>query len=330
MKKRMGIFWAMVILIGIPFAANAAESSEADERAVKSYGTIVYEDKNGSVRFYAEDIILLQEKLASIPEEIFDPVLYSHTHVWEYIDVTDRSHIKHCDICGSRYDLINEHSEAAVKACTITLNGHDYPGYEKACECGYTWQTENGHSLIYTSKDENYHSQSCALDGTSYCMGIEKVDLPHNITLYPTDQTHHQKRCSECGYQGDIEECIFDLEEQTTDIQETDSISERAGETATEVRKYCVCGNYITEPKTDVTVSGEEALPQIETGADEELQELQTESEATEEKTEISNIKPQIPEITVSVSGNDCKAENKIQDKIDETIVIEQEGENNL
>lgn len=86
MKKRIGILLVMAIFMGIPFvAAKAAESepSGTDEKSIKSYGTIVYEDANGSVKICAEDIVLLQEKLSSIPEEIFDPALYSNTHVLE-------------------------------------------------------------------------------------------------------------------------------------------------------------------------------------------------------------------------------------------------------
>lgn len=317
MKKRIGIFWAMVILIGIPFAAKAAESSGTDEETVKSYGTIVYEDQNGSVRIYAEDIALLQEKLASVPEEIFDPVLYSHTHVWEYKDITEQSHTKHCAICGSRYDLTNAHSEASEKACTITYGGRDYPGYEKTCECGYTWKTENGHSLVCTPKDENYHTQSCALAGTSYCEGMEKADVPHTIMLYPTDQTHHQTRCSECGYQGDIKECVFEFEEQTTETDKPNSISEMAGEAVKEIRKYCACGNYITESVMNLITT--EPVQETE-------EQPKAEAEAVEEKPEASDMEPQISEITGSVSENDCMG-SETQDRTDEAGMIEREGE---
>lgn len=316
MKKRVGILAAMAILMGIPFAAKAAEVLEDDGNAVKSYGTIVYEDKNGSVKIYAEDIALLQEKLASVPEEIFDPVLYSHTHVWEYKDITEQSHTKHCAICGSRYDLTNAHSEASEKACTITYGGHDYPGYEKTCECGYTWKTENGHSLVCTPKDENYHTQSCALAGTSYCEGMEKADVPHMSMLHPTDQTHHQERCSECGYQGDIEECVF----------EYDLPQELAyAEAETEERKYCICGNYTTESKTEITdsaatVTESDVLQQMEEKTEEAGP---SETEETEPKPEASNVKPEIP--TPSVSEN--ALENREQDKTDKDMM---EGENGL
>ncbi len=86
MQKRIGILCAMVILIGIPLAAKASEASDA---AIKSYGSFVYDGADGSVRFYSEDLALLQEKLSSVPDEIFDPALYSP---WESVDVTEQSH----------------------------------------------------------------------------------------------------------------------------------------------------------------------------------------------------------------------------------------------
>ncbi len=86
MKKRIGILCAMVIMIGIPLAVKA---SEASDDSIKSYGSFFYEGADGSVRFYSEDLALLQEKLSSVPDEIFDPALYSP---WESVDVTEQSH----------------------------------------------------------------------------------------------------------------------------------------------------------------------------------------------------------------------------------------------
>ncbi len=86
MKKRIGILCAMVIMIGIPLAVKA---SEASDESIKSYGSFFYEGADGSVRFYSEDLALLQEKLSSVPDEIFDPALYSP---WESVEVTEQSH----------------------------------------------------------------------------------------------------------------------------------------------------------------------------------------------------------------------------------------------
>lgn len=314
MKKRIGILCAMAILTGIPVVAKAAAGDyEADDTGIKSYGSIIYEDKNGSVKIYAEDIELLQEKLASIPDEIFDPVLYSHSHVWEYRDVTDQSHTKHCDICGSKYDVTNMHSEVSAKDCTITYGGYEYPGSEKTCECGYTWTEELAHTKVYTQKDGTYHIQSCALDGTPFCTGLEEADLPHMITLVPTDGTHHQQKCFDCGYQGNIEECVFEF-----DLPEE---LEKAYAVEAEGRKYCVCGNYTTD-KIDpaVTVTEPDMLPQMKVEAETE-ETASSEIEETEEKMEVSVSETPMP----SVSGNDLEIET--QNRTDEDMMMKKEGE---
>lgn len=333
MKKRTGILFAMAILIGIPFVAKAASGdSEADDNSIKSHGSIIYEDQNGSVKIYAEDIELLQEKLASIPDEIFDPVLYSHAHVWEYRDVTNQSHTKHCAICGSKYDVTNEHSEARAKDCIITASGgREYPGYEKTCECGYAWVEESSHTIVCTPKDGTYHTQSCALEGTPYCKGMEAVDLIHMITLLPTDQTHHQKNCFECGYQGDIEECIFEIEEDEEESaggeEPIPSLDEPDG-TDTEVKKYCACGNYIIESKTE-QVKEEEARTfsvsenDLQTDVTDLLETTEPETETEEEQ-----IKEPETDISFTISGNTL--ETKIQGSMDEKTMMEEEGEKNL
>lgn len=320
MKKRTGILFAMVILIGIPFAAKASETSGPDDRVIRSHGTIIYEDDNGSVRIYAEDIALLQEKLASIPDEIFDPILYSHTHVWEYIDITEESHTRHCSICGSKYDVVDMHNEVAANPCNISFDGQEYPGYEKVCECGYKWKEEILHTLVYTQKDEACHTVSCALDGTAYCEGMETSDEPHEVTLEPTDGLHHQKVCAACGYTGDIEECIFEIELEEDDVEGGMS----APTVEKNVRKYCECGNYITEPKADAS--------NLDTGgvetSDTEMNingKQQSESEKREEETEIpAPIEP--PKI--SVSGNSI--ENEEPDMKSTEVIIKKEGDANL
>ncbi len=75
------IIMAVFLFISIPCSCYAyANSVVVPEINIRSYGNIVYEDENGSVKIYAEDIAFLQEKLSSIPEEIFDPAVYSHVY----------------------------------------------------------------------------------------------------------------------------------------------------------------------------------------------------------------------------------------------------------
>lgn len=242
MKKKTGILFAMVILIGIPLAVKASEGSEFDDKTTKSYGSVVYKDDDEPVRICAGDIALLQEKLASIPGEIFDPALYSHTHVWEYADITELGHTKRCKICGSQYGVVNPHIETEAGNSVISFNGQEYQVYEKVCECGYKWEEEMHHNLVYTPKDETHHTVSCALNGTPYCTGMETEEVLHGMILRSTDDAHHEKVCGVCGYQGGIEACVFELEEEGAEAG--------TGETE-KTRKYCVCGNYITEFQTD-------------------------------------------------------------------------------
>lgn len=296
MKKRTGILLAMAIFMGIPFVVKASEVSGFDD-TLKSYGSIFYEDATGSVKIYAEDIALLQEKLDSIPDEIFDPILYSHNHVWEYINITDQSHTEHCNGCGSKYDLTNPHIVVETETCTISFHGQEFPGYEMSCECGYKWKEEMDHIPIYTPKDETYHTISCALGGMSYCKGMESSDMEHGMVPQPTDATHHQNVCGVCEYKGDVEECVFDI----LDID--DAVGDNLEE-----RKYCECGNFIIESQAGVTDSIMTGLKTADT--EDETEEEQSEFEEdgkTKKKLPLSDLN-ELP--AISVSGNDC-TENK-------------------
>lgn len=320
MKNKIGVLSAIGILIGIPLAVKAAEIPEPDDTDLKSYGSIVYEDPNGSVKIYADDIVLLQEKLASVPDEIFDPILYSHTHVWEYINITDQSHTKHCDGCGEKYDLVNQHSAMETEECTIFSDGKEYPGYEMVCECGYRWKAEADHSLIYIPQNGTYHTLSCALDGTDYCSGTDSEDILHEIALQPADDTHHQNVCEICGYKGDIEVCVFD-------IPDADSLME--GGNMAEIRKYCECGNSITEPKEEV--SGLNMTEPAATDAEAKNEGEQYGSEAvgeTEEKTVTSDLDG-LPEISVSGNSIDSKTLNTAE-SAEKGNKDDGEGENSL
>lgn len=73
-RKNICLLIACILFAGIPCVTKAAPQNQTKE--IKSTGNIFYESSTGSVRLYAEDIMLLKEKLASIPEEIFDPIYY--------------------------------------------------------------------------------------------------------------------------------------------------------------------------------------------------------------------------------------------------------------
>lgn len=247
-RRNICLLLACIFFIGIPGIARAA----AADTGIKSKGNIIYESSAGSVKLYAEDIALLQEKISSIPEEIFDPYLYSHSHQWEYLDVTKETHKKHCSACGSAYDVINPHTAALKKECNITYDGKEYSGYENACVCGYRWAEEMGHTIVYNPKDERCHTITCELAGTQYCIGKELQEEAHGFNLYPIDQNHHQNVCDTCDYKEEQEECTFDEE----------IIMEDTGEK----RKYCICGNYSIIPDPGEVTEPENPDPEIEEG----------------------------------------------------------------
>ncbi len=47
-------------------------------RALASRGNLLYQDSGERVGIFAADFSLLREKLASVPEEIFDPAAYGN------------------------------------------------------------------------------------------------------------------------------------------------------------------------------------------------------------------------------------------------------------
>ena len=151
MRKKIGVLIAILIFTGIPLAVKA--TSENGNPNIKSYGSIIYKDSSGSVELYAEDIAFLQEKLASVPDEIFDPVLYSHVHEWEYINVNKNTHTRHCAVCGSLHvrtasPVDETHHQSVCNFCLIEEIQEcvfDYDSFEdsenptqiiKYCECG--------------------------------------------------------------------------------------------------------------------------------------------------------------------------------------------------
>ena len=268
MRRKAALLLAAVLLIGLPLLTKASEERNS---SIKSSGNIIYKSSDGSVELYAEDIALLQERLASVPDEIFSPVLYSHSHSWEYFDITSKSHTKHCAECG---DVIEKHKASIVSSCTISYGEKEYLGYKKSCKCGYEWEEEQFHNIVYESKNDSSHTLSCALSGTLFCSGMDSLEeehsmmsfamdqsyhmescagcgftnfikKEHSMIYYATDESHHMESCAECDLEGEEQECSFD-EEVTEEDQE-------------ETRKYCKCGNYITESSSD----GSEPIPEV-------------------------------------------------------------------
>lgn len=224
----------VLLFLSIPCYAHA-NLVKVPEINIRSNGNIVYKDENGSVKIYTEDIALLQEQLSSIPEDIFEPALYSRTHDWEYIDVNEISHMRQCNVCGTK--ITNAHKAVNQEECSFTYNNKTYDGYSFTCKCGYIWQKEKDHNYVYISFDEENHTAACALDGTKYCGGLTEYEEEHVLSAAPiTDETHNVT-CSSCLYK----------KEETCDFTEyfQDEITK-------EERLICECGNYIViEKKPD-------------------------------------------------------------------------------
>lgn len=241
MKKKaafMTLTVAMILGIGtICLAANSTDIIST----VKSQNTLKYQGANGEVALYGSDIMLLARKLSTIPDRPFDPDIYTHIHAWEYINVNDDTHTKHCPECGSENDITSAHVAIQKDACDIDYDGNMYTICKYTCECGYQWMNEYNHNLVYESVDDTKHSVSCALDGTEYCSGYRSYNENHSLVLLPDDSTHHTMKCTLCDYEI-TEECDF------TDYSEVN-------EEGTEITWYCQCGNSKTEPYTDTNVA---------------------------------------------------------------------------
>lgn len=242
--KKLVIALILPLTIGLCVTTEAAQAKGAE---ISSRGAIVYRDDGEKAEIYAADFLLLKEKLDTISDEIFFPSYYAHVHQWEYKNVNDMTHTKHCDRCGETNDLTNAHQAVHEEDCTITSRGKEYPGRRYSCECGRQWVQEAAHALVFEVVDENCHRSRCALEEEGYCQGYEPVLEEHYAYYYipDPDGAHHRKNCFDCVYQVD-EACDFILESWDEEIESDAS------------RRYCECGNSrqteedeTTEPEAD-------------------------------------------------------------------------------
>ena len=300
--KRNIVVGSLIIFIFLFVPCYAyASLTELPKINIESYGNIVYEDENGSVEIYAEDIAFLQEKLSSIPEEIFNPAFYSRIHDWKYIDVNEKNHTKQCDVCGTT--ITNEHKAIDQEECSFTYNNVTYDGYSFTCSCGYVWYGEQNHNYVYTSLDEEKHMVSCALDGTSYCEGMKEYEEEHVLNTVSSTDSTHKVLCSICLSERE-ENCNFIIHFHD-DVTGEDHLS-------------CECGNDIAveeepEPTPEPELTHEPALiPENEPIHESELtQELKPidESEPTLEP-EPTPEPEHDQEIDGSISANDIEMQN--------------------
>lgn len=222
------------IFISIPCYVYA-DLAEIPDINTKSYGNIIYEDENGFVKIFAEDISFLKDEISSLPKDIFEPVFYSHNHDWKYVGVSEENHTRQCNICGTV--ITNVHRATDHKECSFVYNNKTYAGYDLICKCGYTWQEERGHNYKYTPLNAEKHIVSCVLNGTKYCGGMAEYEEEHILSKVPDTDDTHKVICSSCLYEK-VESCIF-----------TQYFHD---ELTGEDRLICECGNYIViEGKTN-------------------------------------------------------------------------------
>ncbi len=212
---------------------------QAKETAPSFRGSIIYQQEGKEAAWYVEDLILLEDRLSAMPEDTFDPACYTHTHRWEYRDINEKTHTRHCAVCGSAYDLTAAHTARQEEDCPIDFEGETYPGRRYTCICGYQWVREAAHELVFETVDETNHRIRCALDDTDYCRGHEPVEEEHYAYTYVPcqDGTHHKKICIDCGFIAGEEDCSFTQKPIPGEEDDRDPNL-----------FYCACGNGRAEP----------------------------------------------------------------------------------
>lgn len=212
MRKAVSeIAQTFLLLVVLCLGAEMPKSQAKATQTLVSHGNLIYEDARGSVSLYAADILLLEEKLSSVPERCFDPVCYAHTHNWEYRSINERTHTRHCAECGDTNDLTDVHRAVRTQSDTILHEGKSYPGRCFICACGYQWRMELTHTMTYEVVDAVSHRGRCELDTTAYCRGYEPSVEEHYAWYYEMgeDDLHHVKICFDCEYRVE-EACRFE------------------------------------------------------------------------------------------------------------------------
>ena len=215
----------LLLLFVLCFGAGIPKTDVKAAQTSVSHGNLIYEGGYRNACFYAEDILLLEEKLSSIPEQCFDPLCYAHTHNWEYCQINERTHTRHCAECGEDNDLTSVHRADGWESDTIIHEGKTYPAKRFTCDCGYQWRMELNHTITYETVDELSHRGRCVLDGTAYCLGYEPFVEEHYAWYYEMgeDELHHVKICFDCGLQME-EVCSF------SEANEDENL------------RFCICG----------------------------------------------------------------------------------------
>lgn len=272
--------------------ASQAAGYSLEQTGLSSRGSLVYREADKGAHIYAADFLLLQDRLDTIPDTVFEPGCYTHTHRWEYLDINGQTHRRHCGACGTAFDLVRAHRAERRESCSLIHDGAEYPGIRYTCVCGYQWELEEAHTLFFEAVDENGHRSGCRLGGTGFCPGYEPLTEEHYAYSYEPceDGMHHEKICMDCGYRSE-EACCFNLSD--TDDDGENGSGEGVGEADggdSGSGGRCWCGNVEkpdagTEEENTGAETGDER-PDPETGSENTEEEGKNESPGEGMETE--------------------------------------------
>lgn len=274
----MGLALMMGLCVAVPTVRAQGLQINEPEQAVNlqtlgtglvSRGNLVYQEGESGAQIYAADFLLLKNKLDTIPSEIFEPAGYTLARQWEDLDVNEETYSRCYESCGEAFSPVCEHKAEREENCTFSHDGTEYSGRRYTCACGYQWEQEAEHTLLFETVDETHHRSRCQLEGTVYCSGYEPVVEEHYAYHYKPceDGRHHKKICMDCGCWNE-EECCFSLTELDVD-----------GENG----RRCWCGNV--EVSTAETGEGDANTVSGEENADAEPEEKKQTTESDEESS---------------------------------------------
>ena len=320
-KKRKGIAALLALTFGLCVTAltvraeekqapgstpPAAELSEytISWEGVSSRGSLVYQQEEKTAQIYAADFLFLKDRLGAIPDTVFDPSCYTHTHQWEYINISRDTHTRCCSLCGNTFDLVSAHKTELHESCSLHHEGSEYPGIRYTCVCGYQWEREEAHTPCFKAVDAASHKNECRLNGTEFCPGYEPITEEHYAYRYNPckDGRRHERICMDCGYQSE-EACCFTLLDADNDGE---SASETGSENCRGGRR-CWCGNM----ETSNAETGE-AAETPNSNVESENPEAEAEPENPKAETEPENpnteAKPENPEAETELENPNTEA----------------------
>lgn len=328
--------WAMTVaVILMTGVCSTLGTAQAKEETLASRGNLIYEDAGGDtegLKWYAEDLLMLKEKLAAIPSQCFDPACYTHEHCWVYQDIDENTHTRHCDGCGAAFDSTDAHVAVREERAVISCNGQEYSGRKFICDCGWQWMRETGHTLLHDPLDAVNHTIRCALDDSDYCQGYEPVTEEHYAYYYVPDDDgmRHGKVCIDCGYREE-ETCSFSLEKPPLqeDVEDENEDEAQTGQDAD--CRWCVCGNCRNEKQENAETDPEEELDPPAVGEPPEMSDIPeapTDEETGQPKPpEIPTDEEEQPKVPKAPEDEEAAPPEELKDPADEETALPEPSE---